>query len=389
METAFNGQRLRLARIIRNISSPSLATMVGVSKQAVSQYETGKAQPKPEVLFRLVQVLEFPAKFFYEGNAYDISPGVAFCRATTTTARNTKEIQTHKDILKSYIYRFFSNYIAFPSSENFERLSLQMTNLTPVKAAQVLRQMLSLDNRPIRNMINVLQNLGIIVTTFSASDGHLDAISHCPQIDKEKYLMTTYNVTGTTLYRLNFTLAHELGHWVLGHIDSDESTQKEMDYYDIEQDANDFASEFLLPWNSFCKDLNNPTELNCYWSLKSKWHVSGAMMIRRAKSKGYISDSIYQSLFRQIGKHGWRKNEPGDMVAIPRPTIFSEAVHLLDGNGKGPIPRTYLLHALNENCFTGTPKLYEDLLGLPDGYLCYEHSSHSRQTLIPLPDLKI
>ena len=226
-----------------------------------------------------------------------------------------------------------------------------------------------LGDRPVQSMVNVLQNLGIVVTTYEEDQGHLDAISHCPKIGHEKFYMTAYNLSGTTAYRLNFTLAHELGHWILGHIDSDEKTQNEMDYNNNENDANEFASEFLLPADAFLRDLYYPTDLSAYWNLKQKWHVSGAMMIRRAYSLGRISYNQYQYLFRLIAKNGWRKAEPGDMVSIPKPTIFPESIVLLDNNGKGPIPKASLVQHLNEDCFSGTQEIYEDLLGVKRNFL--------------------
>ena len=88
---------------------------------------------------------------------------------------------------------------------------------------------MDLSDRPIRNMSYLLQNLGIVVTSFSENVGHLDAISHIPVLtnngESKKFYFTTYNTDKTTPARLNFTLAHELGHWILGHIVSDVKSQ--------------------------------------------------------------------------------------------------------------------------------------------------------------------
>ena len=77
-------------------------------------------------------------------------------------------------------------------------------------------------------------------------------------------------------------MAHELGHWILGHIVSDVKSQADAEYRSNESDANQFASAFLLPKEACLKDLQYPTVLNEYLRLKEKWHVSIAMMIRRA-----------------------------------------------------------------------------------------------------------
>lgn len=97
----FNGMRLTLAREIQNISSPKLAEKIGVTKQTVSQYENGLIKPSADKVLAISQELKFPPKFFFEGSSDNFSPGVAYCRATTTTIRAVKLRQTNIDVLKS------------------------------------------------------------------------------------------------------------------------------------------------------------------------------------------------------------------------------------------------------------------------------------------------
>ena len=113
---------------------------------------------------------------------------------------------------------------------------------------------------------------------------------------------------------------------------------------------------------AFLKDLQYPTVLNEYLRLKEKWHVSIAMMIRRAYMLEVLSPSQYQYLFRQLGSRGWRTFEPGDMVEVPTASLFSVSVKILDDNGI--IEKGNLLKYLNENCFTAQQKTFEDLMGL-------------------------
>ena len=51
----------------------------------------------------------------------------------------------------------------------------------------------------------------------------------------------------------------------------------------MEQEANEFASAFLLPKESFIRDVSMfPIDLDHYVFMKKKWHVSVGVMIRRA-----------------------------------------------------------------------------------------------------------
>ncbi|MDA8346875.1 MAG: ImmA/IrrE family metallo-endopeptidase [Thermaerobacter sp.] len=49
--------------------------------------------------------------------------------------------------------------------------------------------------------------------------------------------------------RVRWTMAHELGHIILGHIDGDEGDEERPTW--MEREANVFAEELLMPWEFF------------------------------------------------------------------------------------------------------------------------------------------
>jgi transcriptional regulator with XRE-family HTH domain len=60
----FVGQRLREAREARELTAVALADLIGVTRQAVSQYENGLQTPAPEVMRRITEVVRLPYHFF-------------------------------------------------------------------------------------------------------------------------------------------------------------------------------------------------------------------------------------------------------------------------------------------------------------------------------------
>ena len=62
--SGFVGRALKEAREARELTATSLADLIGVSRQAVSQYENGTQTPSPYVMRRLIEVLRFPYHFF-------------------------------------------------------------------------------------------------------------------------------------------------------------------------------------------------------------------------------------------------------------------------------------------------------------------------------------
>ncbi|QQY66348.1 helix-turn-helix transcriptional regulator [Clostridioides difficile] len=57
------GERVKSARVARMLTLKDLADKMGVSKQLLSKYETGKTNPSIENLEKLSEVLDFPIQF--------------------------------------------------------------------------------------------------------------------------------------------------------------------------------------------------------------------------------------------------------------------------------------------------------------------------------------
>lgn len=60
------GQRLKEARLSRNMTQEELASAVGVTKGAIGNYETEVSSPKDSILVRLMDVLCVDANYIYQ-----------------------------------------------------------------------------------------------------------------------------------------------------------------------------------------------------------------------------------------------------------------------------------------------------------------------------------
>ncbi len=65
------GHRMKLARENAGVSQPRLANLVGVTKGAVGQYETGRAIPRPERLEAIAAVLNVSVEWLLTGDEPD------------------------------------------------------------------------------------------------------------------------------------------------------------------------------------------------------------------------------------------------------------------------------------------------------------------------------
>lgn len=60
------GSRMRERREELGITQPELAEMIGVTKGAISNYETGANSPKASMMFKIFKVLQCDANYIYQ-----------------------------------------------------------------------------------------------------------------------------------------------------------------------------------------------------------------------------------------------------------------------------------------------------------------------------------
>lgn len=104
----------------------------------------------------------------------------------------------------------------------------------------------------------VLRHLGIRVYAYSRSRNLLEAAGLAEVADRVSGLTFCIGATPIILYndaetpqRIRFTIGHELGHIVLGHVQPGEHTRQNRDPHPgddpVEQAANRFAADLLAP----------------------------------------------------------------------------------------------------------------------------------------------
>lgn len=364
-----NGKRLKMARIYRGLTTKDLAEKIGCQRQTISMYENNlQSNPSESIISKISKELNFPFRFFYEKNISFPYSSVYFRSLLTTTKKYREEVQLKLDFI-NIIYDFLKEYIIFPKLDlpNFNQENLKRD---PEKTANLLREYWNLGNRPIENIIYEVEKHGILVSSFStnnSSNNYVDALSK--RIDNGAYMkyLIAYSNNKTSAARIHFDIAHELGHICLHLWDIDSDELEESSYFkEKEREANKFASAFLLPRESFKKDVENtPLNISGYIELKNKWHVSIQAMLYRAFDLKVINIDEYQLMIRRLQKNKMRRNEPLDDILLTRqPSLLKTAVLIL----------------LNENVFTAKsfmdelasvynfsimPEDIENLLNLP------------------------
>lgn len=361
----FNGERLKSARLYRGLTVEELASKLDVSKQTISQYENEKVETPFDKIMLLSRELKFPYEYFIQQENFKIKSGSTYFRSLMKTNKKYRVEQTVKMEHLATIYSILKEYVEFPVLNLPETQSYT----SPAEAAQIVRTFWGLGSEPLSDVIRILEENGIIITMFRTSTDDIDAFSQLVEIDGEEIFLVALSKNKDTAARTHFDIAHELGHIILHEWSEDVETLSREQFKEREKEANEFASAFLMPKETFLQDvLTYPTNLDYYIQLKKKWKVSIAAMLYRSCDLGVISQNQYQYMVRTMQKKNWRKNEPLDnILKTAKPSLLSDGVDVLLLNDVFT-PSEFMKELANEGMAMNNSEV-ENLLDLVDGTL--------------------
>jgi len=326
-EPQFNPKRLREARLVRGLTISDLAEKIGVSKQAISQFELGEHTPKPETVMLLINTLHFPKSFFYR-EFKEQFVGNTFFRANATATKKSKEIQYNKTLLAGYIYEYISEYIEFPEL-NLPDVSQYQNSVwdsnTIERLAEEVRNHWEIDDKPISNIVHLLERNGIMMFSVDTDNVKVDAF--CQHRKGRPFIFLGNDKQSA--FRRQFDGAHELGH-VLMHKEVDnQDVLSRTEFKEMENQANRFASALLLPAEAFTRTVTS-TSLLHFVELKKYWNVSIAAMLYRCLDLKLIDEGKYTSLVKQMSMKKMRTKEPlDDVFPLQEPVVLRKSILLL------------------------------------------------------------
>ncbi|WP_455258993.1 helix-turn-helix domain-containing protein [Ruminococcus sp.] len=325
-----NPHKLTEARLSRAYNISKLAELVGVTRQAISKYEQGLSNMSPEVLNKISTVLEFPVSFFYKAdNNTNNSQSTVFYRSFKSSEESIRSMIRVKCNWTYIVYSYLNSRVTMPKV-NLPNLDLllnqgELSLDTIQNIANVVRDYWCIGNGPIQNLIYILEKNGIIVSGGSIKATKTDA---CSEVIAGTPVIF-YDKTQKSACRIRFSIAHELGHILLHSYVTNEDLKNKEFLEKVEKEANTFAACFLLPKNSFIRDVNS-TSLEYFIMLKEKWKVSISALVYRCRELSLIDETQHLSLRKKISYKGWNKKEPLDnIIAYDKPQLFKQAVEFI------------------------------------------------------------
>ena len=293
----FNRKRLSLARRRRGLTQTQLAQKVQISPPAISGFEKGEFSPNDETLHKIAQVLSFPLDFF---SGEDIEEPIADSVSFRALSR-MRAPQRDAALTAGAIAFLLNDWVEY----KFDLPDTDIPDLrpqSPEAAAASLRQYWRIGERPISNIVHLLEAKGVRVFSLSENCREMDAYSLW-RGDRPFVFLNTYK----SAEHSRFDGAHELGHLVL-HRHGAPNGQE------AEKEAQAFASAFLMPEASIRAEANIILpSLPSLMKLKTKWAVSLISLVFRLRRLGILSEWRSRGLYIEIQRRGYRTNEPNSI----------------------------------------------------------------------------
>lgn len=312
--------RIKQARTAAGLSQRGLSERAGVTAMAISKYENGQSTPSSGVLLRLAKALGVRVEYFLRPSSVELELH-GYRKHAGTPKKLLAQIEAD---VKEQVERFLELEKRFPTLpiERFAvpaELPERIEALEQLEdAAVALRHAWQLGVNPIPDLTDTLEERGFKV--FRST------ISHQAQFDG---LAARVNGAPVVVVgaewpgdRQRFTLAHELGHLVVG--------DRLAAGLDVEKAVNRFAGAFLAPEPVVRKALGDrrqwlePREL---YLLKQEYGLSMNGWLHRAQDLGIINDHTYGKLRRFFKDRGWDKREPFDQLQPEEARLFPQLVY--------------------------------------------------------------
>jgi Zn-dependent peptidase ImmA (M78 family)/DNA-binding XRE family transcriptional regulator len=294
----YTPSRLTLARERRRFTKKALAEAIAVTPHSVLRFETGDITPSHETIDILAKVLEFPREFFFGPDTDRPQESGASFRSLSAISAKERDAALSAGALAFIFSDWINQRFDLPPAD-----LLDLTSDTPEIAARSQREKWALGERPITNMVQLIECKGVRLFSMAENTLAVDAFS----VWRSNFPYIFLN-TMKSAEHARYDAAHELGHLVM-HCHGGPHGRR------AEDEANLFAASFLMPEEDVRATLPRVHTLNQIIEAKKRWGVSAMALIVRLRRLKIMSDWQYRGFCIDATDLGYRTAEP---FAIPR-----------------------------------------------------------------------
>ena len=336
----FNPEMMIVARESRGLTQSQLARLMKVQQGTISKLESGTLPAYAEHIERLSTTLRYPKHFFSQKErVYGFGSSIFYHRKRQSLPMSVlRQLHAQLNIRRNQLKALLR------AAELDTRCQFRPFDLTDYggrveEIAHLVRSTWRLPHGPIRNLTGAIEDAGGIVIRHDFETTKADAVSEWTELCPPLFFVNANSeITGD---RLRFSLAHELGHIIMHRFPS----------ADMENEADRFASEFLMPATEIRSSLRK-LSLPKLAVLKREWRVSMGALIEKAYQLGTVTDWQRRSLIMQLRGMTHSSREPMETdVPIEQPKLLDELVIAhTEALGYTPSELSTMLVLLDDEC---------------------------------------
>lgn len=302
------GDRIRQLRLAEGMTQAELADATGglVSKQMISRYERGKAQPSPAVLRGIAEAFGVKTADLFREPLAEISFD-AYRKFSRLGARKQEQIerQVERELERRIRLQDLLGQLRATSipSEEWEVTEPKDAEM----AAEELRDQWELGLAPIANVTEVLEDHHVHVIRISGFED-FDGLSARAWDDGDLVAAAVIYSGGRPGERQRLTLAHELAHLVLDVEESEDFSEEDAVFR--------MGAALLAPRESLLRDVGRrrqSIQLQELLLLKEEYGMSIQALLYRLKDLEVISEHHHKQWSIEINRQGWRTSEPEEL----------------------------------------------------------------------------
>jgi len=308
-----NPDLLRVARHLRGLQQGDAAHRLGVSQAMLSRVENRLSPFGAEMVERASSAFGLPQTFFFQTDTVlgaPVSVHPMWRKKAAVTAREMDQIVAELNVRLMHIRRLLQ---AVEIEAKYAIPSLPFDEFESAeRIAALVRAQWQLPSGPVVNLTRTLEAAGIVVVHSAMAGSVVDGVTFAaPGLPPLVVLNANQPAD-----RMRFTLAHELAHLVM---------HRTQPTREMEDQANDFASCFLMPAQDIKPYFNRRIDLRLLAELKPIWRASMASLLMRASSLGLLAYNQQRYLWQQFSMAKIRLSEPPELeLPIEVPSSLSE-----------------------------------------------------------------
>jgi len=294
----FNPSRLILARKRRGLSKAVLSDKTKLALRTLGYYESGEVEPTQESIQNLARVLNFPPKFFFGADVEEINFDGASFRSLKAMTSSLRDASLAAGSLCTELEKWIDKRFELPKPS-----VPRFPYVEPETAAEMLRTEWGLGQKPIKNVIHLVESRGIRVFSLPIDSAKVDAFSVWQ--NNIPFIFLNPMKSGE---RGRFDVSHETAHLCLHGHGVPRTREAELE-------ADRFAAAFLMPRADVLANIPRAWSMKAIHTLKSRWKVSASALLVRLHHLNVITEWQYRTFFIELNKAGHTKKE---LNGIPR-----------------------------------------------------------------------